>query len=248
MFSLGGFKGNMPALLAGGNFFPYIASLALAIYLADRVGRRKMMLFGCGMMCTILIVGGILAKEIDRYKSSDPAKAKQFGAGVAAVLYMYTATYGGTWLTTCWVYPTGKLSSPFPYLCKLFVSCEMARLIHFPVVEIFPLASRARGAALSTVAFSLAGGVINEIVPYLISAVGFWVFIIFALINFVIMIPIWLFYPETANRHLEDLDLLFATRSPFARQMEKEFVKHQEQNGSLGGDVFKQEERYLEDV
>jgi hypothetical protein len=49
--------------------------------------------------------------------------------------------------------------------------------------EIFPLASRAKGVALSTVAFSIAGGVINEIVPYLINAIGFWVFIFFALIN-----------------------------------------------------------------
>jgi hypothetical protein len=44
---------------------------------------------------------------------------------------------------------------------------------------VFPLATRAKGAALATVAFSIAGGVINEIVPYLISAVTFWVFIIF---------------------------------------------------------------------
>lgn len=60
--------------------------------------------------------------------------------------------------------------------------------------EVFPLATRARGAALATVAFSIAGGVINEVIPYLISAVTFWVFIIFALINFLMLIPIYLFY------------------------------------------------------
>jgi hypothetical protein len=47
---------------------------------------------------------------------------------------------------------------------------------------------------LATVAFSIAGGVINEIVPYLINAIGFWVFILFALINLVMLIPIYLFY------------------------------------------------------
>jgi Sugar (and other) transporter len=60
--------------------------------------------------------------------------------------------------------------------------------------EIFPLASRAKGVALATVAFSIAGGVINEIVPYLINAIGFWVFILFALINLLMLIPIYLFY------------------------------------------------------
>jgi hypothetical protein len=60
--------------------------------------------------------------------------------------------------------------------------------------EVFPLATRAKGAALATVAFSIAGGVINEIVPYLISAVTFWIFIIFALVNFLMLMPIYLFY------------------------------------------------------
>lgn len=104
--------------------------------------------------------------------------------------------------------------------------------------EIFPLASRAKGVALATVAFSIAGGVINEIVPYLINAIGFWVFILFALINLAMLIPIYLFYigtcrtsssmitltsTETANRHLEDLDLLFAGKSHLSWRAEKEF-------------------------
>lgn len=32
------------------------------------------------------------------------------------------------------------------------------------------------------------------IIPYLISAIGFWVFILFALINLVMLVPIYLFY------------------------------------------------------
>lgn len=60
--------------------------------------------------------------------------------------------------------------------------------------EIFPLATRAKGTAAATVAFSVAGGIINEIVPYLIDAVSFWVFILFALLNLVMLVPIYLFY------------------------------------------------------
>lgn len=67
----------------------------------------------------------------------------------------------------------------------------------------FPLATRAKGTALATVAFSLAGGTINEIIPYLINAVGFWTFVIFACLNFAMLVPIYLFYIETANRDLE---------------------------------------------
>lgn len=99
MFALGGFKGDKPALLAGGNFISYTASLALAIYLADRVGRRKLMLSGCTIMCIVLAVGAVLSKlTVSAPKGSD--KAQGYGSGVTAILYIYTFTYGSTWLTT----------------------------------------------------------------------------------------------------------------------------------------------------
>ncbi|PQE11611.1 MFS monosaccharide transporter protein [Rutstroemia sp. NJR-2017a WRK4] len=196
MFTLAGYKGDKPALLAGGNYISYTASLALAIWLSDRFGRRRLMLTGSSLMGFVLIVGGVLSHEVTKKAAEGDADgANRLGGGVAAILYLYTCIYGSTWLTTCWVYPT----------------------------EIFPLASRAKGVALATVAFSIAGGVINEIVPYLINAIGFWVFILFALINLIMLIPIYCFYIETANRHLEDLDLLFAGDSCLSWRAEKQF-------------------------
>lgn len=44
MFTLAGYGGDKPALLAGGKYISYTASLALAIYLTARFGRRKLML------------------------------------------------------------------------------------------------------------------------------------------------------------------------------------------------------------
>ena len=100
MFSLSGFKGNLPALLAGFNFFGYIIALGTAIFLADRIGRRKMMLTGCAGMGTVLIIGGILSHKTVQSATTDPGKTHAYGAGVAAILYMYTFIYGATWLTT----------------------------------------------------------------------------------------------------------------------------------------------------
>lgn len=99
MFALGGFTGDEPALLAGGNFISYTASLAFAIWLADHLGRRSCMLWGCSLLGTVLIVGGILSHEVYSHVD-DKAKAKQYGAGVATVLYIYSVIYGSTWLTT----------------------------------------------------------------------------------------------------------------------------------------------------
>lgn len=55
MFTLAGYGGDKPALLAGGNYISYTASLALAIYLVDRYGRRKLMMAGSSMMGIILM-------------------------------------------------------------------------------------------------------------------------------------------------------------------------------------------------
>ncbi|KAI9710647.1 MAG: hypothetical protein M1828_002134 [Chrysothrix sp. TS-e1954] len=181
MFSLAGLGPQKSALLAGGNFISYTASLVLAIFLSRRLGRRTLMLTGSLLMGCALIPGGVLSRLIPGVRASDPSLARMYGAGVTAVLYAFTFLYGSHWLATCWVYPT----------------------------EIFPLGMRARGAALSTVVFSLTGGVIVEIVPYLISAVGFWVFFIFAGLNFVMCVPIWLVFPETQFSTLEELEGLF---------------------------------------
>ena len=97
MFALSGFTGDLPALLAGFNWFGYIAALALSIVLSDRVGRRKMMLTGCAAMGVVLIVGGVLSHEVT---SGGEATKHAYGIGVAAVLYLYTFIYGSTWLTT----------------------------------------------------------------------------------------------------------------------------------------------------
>ncbi|KAK9453090.1 hypothetical protein V1511DRAFT_505621 [Dipodascopsis uninucleata] len=206
LFTLAGFSGDKSIVLAGCNFIGYFFSLLLAMYLSDHVGRRRLMLGGCLAMGILLLIGGILAHEVEALSDTNPAKTAQYAAGVATILYCYTFAYGSTWLTTCWVYP----------------------------VEVFPLSCRAKGTALATVAFSIAGGVINEIIPYLTSAIGFWTLILFSLVNFVMLIPVYLFYVETARRHLEHLDILFSTSSPFVWKAEKEFEELLAQREATG--------------
>lgn len=103
MFALSGFTGDKPALLAGGNWFGYIASLTLAIWLCDRVGRRKLMFIGCLSMGIVLIVGGVLSHLTISNTEINPDQAVKYGSGVVAVLYIYTFIYGSTWLTTWFV-------------------------------------------------------------------------------------------------------------------------------------------------
>lgn len=104
MFELSGFDGQKANLLAGGNLVSYTASLALSIWLIDPIGRRRLMLIGCSLMGVELLVGGILAHFVKKYANTDEGRAKQFGAGVASILYIYSSTYGSTWLTVWYAF------------------------------------------------------------------------------------------------------------------------------------------------
>jgi hypothetical protein len=48
---------------------------------------------------------------------------------------------------------------------------------------------------------------------------------IFGAINFLCIPIVWAFYPETANRTLEEIDLLFASESVFVWDAEENFAK-----------------------
>ncbi|CDK25041.1 unnamed protein product [Kuraishia capsulata CBS 1993] len=219
MFQLSGFSANRSTLLAGGNFFVYWLSLATAIYTIDNVGRRKLMLSGLVSMFVVLFIGGGLAYKIRA--DPDASNITAMGNGICAVLYLYTFAYGSTWLTVCWLYPS----------------------------EIFSLQTRSKGAAIAVIAFSLTGGAINEIVPYLIKAVHYWVFFIFGFLNLGMIVPVYLFYLETSRRTLEDLDILFMSSSPFVWRAERDYEKNKEdiQDRGLHQSDTKEELEYIEE-
>lgn len=118
LFSTAGFDDNLSKLLAGFNNISYMFSVFFAVITLDRYGRRRKyiddlfmislltlaetMVWGATVMGLTLLVAGIL----DMYAQEGGLNQRKFGAGVAAMTFFYTATFGATWLTTPWLYPT----------------------------------------------------------------------------------------------------------------------------------------------
>lgn len=115
MFSLAGYTGDKPAILAGGNFFGYVLSVACAIYLCDRVGRRKLMMIGASSAGIVLIIGGVLSHLV-LTTNGDPMKRSQYGAGVTAILYIFTFIYGSVWITI-WYVERSAVSIRWYHVC-----------------------------------------------------------------------------------------------------------------------------------
>lgn len=110
-------------------------------------------------------------------------KGNQANAKGAAVgLFTFIAFFGATWLPLPWLYPA----------------------------EISPIKTRAKANALSTCTNWLWNFVIVMVTPVMISNIGWGTYLFFACLNALFVPAIYFFYPETAGRSLEEIDIIFA--------------------------------------
>lgn len=102
--------------------------------------------------------------------------------GAAVGLFTYIAFFGAMWLPLPWLYPA----------------------------EINPIKTRAKANAVSTCSNWLFNFVVVMIVPVMVAKIGWGTYLFFAATNACFLPIIWFFYPETARRSLEEIDIIFA--------------------------------------
>ncbi|KAK3669859.1 hypothetical protein LTR78_010240 [Recurvomyces mirabilis] len=135
-----------------------------------------------------------------------------FGAAAGSFIFIYDFVFATTWLSVPWVYPT----------------------------EIFPLVIRAKGNAFGIVGWSIGCGTVSLAAPSMFGALGPNAFYIHAVFNLLAVAIVYCFYPETACRTLEEIDLLFASETPFVWETEKRFKELKAQHvGLVRGEGFR---------
>lgn len=102
--------------------------------------------------------------------------------GAVFGLFLYMASFGATWLPLPWLYPA----------------------------ELSPTKTRAKANAVSTCSNWLFNFTIVMITPVMVDRIHWGTYLFFAALNALFIPIIYLFYPETANRSLEEIDLIFA--------------------------------------
>ncbi|KAI0537060.1 sugar transporter [Xylaria digitata] len=80
--------------------------------------------------------------------------------------------------------------------------------------EINSLPMRTKGAAAATMTNWVTNFLVVEITPIGIQNLGWRFYVIWAVLNFVMLPIIWAFFPETANRSLEELDAYYRENPP----------------------------------
>ncbi|KAA8649322.1 hypothetical protein EYZ11_011634 [Aspergillus tanneri] len=102
--------------------------------------------------------------------------------GAAVGLFTFIATFGATWLPLPWLYPA----------------------------EISPIKTRAKANAISTCTNWLFNFLIVMVTPIMVRNIKWGTYLFFAVINALFIPVIYIFYPETSGRSLEEIDLIFA--------------------------------------
>lgn len=75
--------------------------------------------------------------------------------------------------------------------------------------EFMPLRHRTHSAALATASDWIFNYLIVQITPIAISRIRWKTYMIFFVLNVVFAVVVWLFYPETSGRTLEEMDTIY---------------------------------------
>ncbi|KAI9661343.1 MAG: hypothetical protein M1831_003076 [Alyxoria varia] len=153
----------------------------------------------------VMGIAMLLVGVFDHLATTRPAEAGKWGAAAASFVFIFTFAFGASWLTVPWLYPA----------------------------EIFPLQVRAKGNAWGVVGWSIGNGWTVLLLPSMFKNLAEKSFYVFAAVNFLSIPVVWAFYPESNQRTLEEMDLLFAAESPFNWQAEKHFERLKIENPEL---------------
>ncbi|KAJ6132683.1 hypothetical protein N7471_007898 [Penicillium samsonianum] len=100
-------------------------------------------------------------------------------------------------------------SIAFFFLYYIFFGCGFQGIPWLLPVELNSLSMRTKGAGLGTATNWAMNFLVVEITPIGIETLRWKFYIIWTVLNLVFVPTIYFFYPETANRQLEDIDLFF---------------------------------------
>ncbi|KAF8897420.1 general substrate transporter [Infundibulicybe gibba] len=172
LFERLGISDTKSRIIASCNATEYFLASLVAIALIERIGRRKLMLFGATGQCLTMVLLAILG-------SVNTSAARIVSA---VMLFVFNSFFAVGWLGMTWLYPA----------------------------EIVGLRMRGPANALSTASNWTFNFLVVMITGPSFQNISWKTYIVFASLNAFIIPAVYLYFPETAGRSLEDMDVVFA--------------------------------------
>lgn len=169
-------------LLVCGSGVLYFLAASAAVFFIDTAGRRMLMIWcAFGMMLCYAIIAGMV-EMVKNSTDKNSSQTQTYGKVAEAFIYLYFIPWSLGWLGMTWLYPA----------------------------EINPIRTRAPATALSTCTNWLMNFTVVMISPPAFKNLGGHTFTMFGVFNLLFMPIVYMFYPETKRRGLEEMDLFFA--------------------------------------
>ncbi|KAH7046616.1 general substrate transporter [Macrophomina phaseolina] len=159
-----------------------------------------------------LFAVNLIAGSLYEAARSQAEKAEQFAPAAVAMLFLFNLCYAATWGTVAFLVPT----------------------------EIWSSDMRAQGNGFGITGWAIGVGWTTLVNPIMFETLKNRTYFLFAALNLIWMPIAWLFYPETAGRSLESIDVLFSTSSAFNWKMEQQYKEHGDILGEMGLSVGSQ--------
>ncbi|KAF2137046.1 uncharacterized protein K452DRAFT_291961 [Aplosporella prunicola CBS 121167] len=198
IFSIAGFDSAKSQWISGLNNIFYMFSTLVCVFTLDRIGRRWTLYWGAvGQGIAMFLAGGMSRAALNAREAGDASAASSYGAAAASFVFIFTSIFGATWLTVPWLIPA----------------------------EIFPLEVRAKGNAWGVVGWSIGNGWLTLLCPIMFGSISEKTLYIFGACNVAVIPMVWALYPESNQRTLEEMDLLFAADTPWVWDAERNFAR-----------------------
>lgn len=206
-----GLPERLARLLTAVNGIHYTFFSYLGMMLIDKWGRRGAMLFGT-IGCSFCYL--VLTVLIWAGTTTLNSELKHnTGAAAVSMIFLYYAFFGTGWQGTAWLYNT----------------------------EINSLNMRMKGASASVAAQWAINYMVVQITPIGIQKLGWRFYLIWLFFNWASIPILYLFYPETSNRRLEDIDIVFKEGLRFWVFRDREAVQVQRPERFIAMDLQEEE-------
>ncbi|XHG08896.1 hypothetical protein AWENTII_011986 [Aspergillus wentii] len=188
VFQMAGMSGNTTLYSTAIQYVIFLVTTGLMLPFIDRIGRRLLLLSGsvlC-MICHFAIAGlmatyGHYVDEVNGDANLRWIIKGPAGKGVIACSYIFVAIYGFTWAPAAWIYAS----------------------------EVFPLKYRAKGVGIAAAGNWIFNFALAYFVAPAFTNIQWKTYIIFGVFCTVMTLHVFFTYPETAQRSLEEIDMLF---------------------------------------
>ena len=163
----------------------------IPVFFLDHMGRRQPLIWGSigASLCFLAVsftapTNDVIFDALTTYFQSgvlqiDPIPVRAKAS--LAFFFLYEAVFAIGWLPVPWLYSS----------------------------EFMPLRHRTHSASIAAASDWIFNYLIVQITPIAISNIRWRTYIIFFVLNAFFALVVWLFYPETAGRTLEDMDMIY---------------------------------------